>query len=279
MKAWYIVVLALLTASSDASGASRVGSLSSCGFPRMPRSPTSPTVAEQQDFHRQADEFRRTLDRWLECHNRWYDDAIAESLSVGHMANVLSFRRSKREDQEQARDRREQIEDRERFVDRMAESERQREAFRASLAPTAPSAGTATSTIGGGACPTTLAHLESKLPRYSDALLNEARRAVLDTDLNSALASARAQGFSSQAAAAASLQQAKEAERGMPQAEACIRAVAVSPAAVISQLQNGTFPFAQGSITSDCARGYVLAYYQMVANQEAAVALACLANR
>lgn len=130
-----------------------------------------------------------------------------------------------------------------------------------------------------GACPEDLSHLASSMPRYSDSMLSQARQAVLQTNIRQAMSTARAQGYSPRQAAAATLEQARQAEASMPEAESCIRAAAADPHGVLSQLKLGTYQFGTGSITADCARAYVLAHYQALANRGAATAMACMASQ
>lgn len=102
---------------------------------------------------------------------------------------------------------------------------------------------------------------------------------VLQQDLRQALQSARAQGYTPQAAAKAALDQAREFERGGPDAEACIRQSAIDPGRAIADLRSGAFDFnnigPHGAMNKTCAKAYVLYYYGVLANREAALGMAC----
>jgi hypothetical protein len=130
-----------------------------------------------------------------------------------------------------------------------------------------------------GACPETLNYLAARLPAYNDPDLIQLRNAALSTDLQAALRMARSQGLSPQQAAAATLAQARQAQAAMPQAEACIRQASTDPGSVIRGLQTGTYRMSGGSITSTCAKAYVLAYYEMIVNREAAIGISCWASQ
>lgn len=156
------------------------------------------------------------------------------------------------------------------------------EAVATIAAPAVSGAGGVEPTRSGN-CRTTLAHLDSRLPRYRDGELEHLRQAVLRTDLQQALQAARAQGLTPSAAAKAALDQARAAEHGGPAAESCIRNSALNPVAVLEALRNGSFDFSGvtrygPSMHRDCAKGYVAYYYQLVANREAATGMACLAS-
>ena len=139
-------------------------------------------------------------------------------------------------------------------------------------------AANSTDAASTASCPTNLRYLSTRLPQYNDAMLSQALNSVLETDLRQSMATARSMGYTPQSAAAATLQQARQAEQAMPTAAACIRQAANNPDQIMSQLQRGTYTFSSGSISDDCAKAYVLAYYQLVANREAAIGLACLAK-
>lgn len=134
--------------------------------------------------------------------------------------------------------------------------------------------------VRDGNCPMTLAHLGSKLPRYNDSDLNLLRNTILKTNMMDVMREARRQGFSPQAAARATLEQAREFRKSQDSAEECIRAAAAgNPARIISSLQNGTYDLGRGvGITTSCAKAYVLFYYGLVSNEEMAIAMACLAT-
>lgn len=137
-----------------------------------------------------------------------------------------------------------------------------------------------TGSASSGTCPSTLAHLAPRLPNYRDSVLQQARSVVLNTNLPNTLAEARRQGYSDQAALSALLQQADVAEQGLPNAESCLRSISGATGDVARQLRDGSYPLRDdGSIASNCARGYVMAYWQALANREIAVAFACLIQR
>jgi hypothetical protein len=135
------------------------------------------------------------------------------------------------------------------------------------------------STSSSGFCKSNLGYLGSQLPYYTDPVLIEYRNVILTTDLNEIMKSARSQGFTPQLAASASLQQSELAKGVLSDAERCIRQIATNPESVLTRLKNGTFRFGESSITSSCAQAYVGAYYNMIANRETAVGMACLANQ
>jgi hypothetical protein len=134
----------------------------------------------------------------------------------------------------------------------------------------------AASGAAGGACPSTLAHLAPRLPPYNNSTLQQLRTAVLGTDMRAAMQSAQAQGFTPAQAAGEAARAASQAEENRTHAAQCIKGFAVDPEKVAGQLQDGTFVFSPGSITTDCTIAYVAAHYQAVANREAAIILACM---
>ena len=135
------------------------------------------------------------------------------------------------------------------------------------------------SNVAAAACPDTMAHLASKLPRYNRADLDQVRDTILNTRIQDGISAAAAQGYSAKQAAALTLQQAQANEQQRPAATECIRKTAVDPDGVIAQLENGTYSFSDNpGIMESCAAAYVLYFYGAVANKEAAVAMACWAN-
>jgi hypothetical protein len=135
------------------------------------------------------------------------------------------------------------------------------------------------SALAAGDCPKSLRHVAAKLPRYNDAELDAVRDMVLDMDLMDAFRQGRAMGYSSSKVASLSLQQAREAEEYHRSARQCLEGFHTNPQEAARSLENGTYPFGTGySNSSACAKSVVLSHYQKVANQEAAVAMACIAR-
>lgn len=136
--------------------------------------------------------------------------------------------------------------------------------------------------VGTGAhaeCHADLSYLADKLPKYDRSDLDQIRNMILGTDLRSGLDKARSQGYTPSTAAAAALQQAQASEQARPQAEECVRSTAVDPDGAMRQLENGTYSFTNdGGVMDSCAAAYVLFYYSLVANKEAAIGMACIAN-
>ena len=133
------------------------------------------------------------------------------------------------------------------------------------------------------ACEPTLQHLSSRIPRYNDSDLNAVREAILATDIKSALAQARAQGFSAPEAIAAAREQARQAAEQARQAGEAAIAIAADEAWVKRVLQAvdeggllpaDTLPFS-GTITSQNIKTYILATWSRIANEEAAQQMNC----
>ena len=139
-------------------------------------------------------------------------------------------------------------------------------------------AGATAAATGGGNCPATLAHLAPNLPQYNDAQLQQLRQASLAIDMRDTLEGVKAQGFTASQAAAEAARVSKATEAELSAAAQCLNAFGVEPEKLAAQLQNGSFEFAD-SANSNCARGYVVAYYSSVVNKEAAVILACMARQ
>lgn len=133
----------------------------------------------------------------------------------------------------------------------------------------------------GTGCPTNLSHLDSKLPKYNSPTLQQIRQTVLTEDIRAAYQKALRMGHTPAQAASLSLQQAREYERSREESKVCIKQASTSPAAIIAQLENGTYNMSMGArgIVQACAENYVLMYYGAVANKEIAAAFACMAQK
>jgi hypothetical protein len=149
----------------------------------------------------------------------------------------------------------------------------------ATLASASGGMGAANSQSAGSAngCPNSLTHISGRLPNYADAELQSLRNEMLAFDPRSHFDGLVAQGHSPREIASAAAQQAGEAQRAMPSAEAAVREVATSPEQVMSELQAGTFRFSSG-VLSAAARAWAIANYMVVANRETAVIMACMAR-
>jgi hypothetical protein len=140
------------------------------------------------------------------------------------------------------------------------------------------SSGSASSALIAGSCPTNLRHLAGKMPRFNNSTLESVRAQVLDTDMLKAFQDGRSMGYSPSQIASSSVQQAAAARDSRESAKQCFRGFSVNPG-LLSQVDSGTYRFNNdGSANESCITQYVLAYYQDVASQGAAVALACLAR-
>lgn len=128
-------------------------------------------------------------------------------------------------------------------------------------------------------CPATLVHVSSKLPTYADQDLDDRRRELLSTDLRVLLARARWLGYSIREVVQYVSDRVEQFQTAMPEAEECIRDVSLTPDGVIQQLQDGSYTLGKGRISRECATDYVEAYYELVANQEAAQAVECWARQ
>lgn len=131
----------------------------------------------------------------------------------------------------------------------------------------------------GSNCPGTLAHLAPKLPAYGDADLQKLRQAILGTDVRQSLQTAKAMGYSPQAAVKAAMVQARQSEAGEVAARACIQKTAVNPEERLAALRAGGGSFRTDSMLQTCEKYYVLSYYNWIANTAAASAMACLAGK
>jgi hypothetical protein len=128
-------------------------------------------------------------------------------------------------------------------------------------------------------CYTNLSYLDSMLPRYNDPEVEGLRQQILNTDLNQALAAAQSQGLSPSQAVSAALQQADQYDAAAPSAEQCIlQSAAGDPDAIMNSLDSGTYSMGSGGILWSCAKAYVIWRMGAIANREAAVGLACLAQ-
>jgi hypothetical protein len=128
-----------------------------------------------------------------------------------------------------------------------------------------------------GNCPTTLAYLDSRLPRYpGDAEYTTIRNMAVQTDLVEALEKARQMGLTPAQAADQAMQQTKvaeAAERGMADVA---RAYNNAGEATLVRLKNGTYP-ANGTLPLPL-QGYLAAYVGAVVNKEATAGIACIAR-
>jgi hypothetical protein len=104
------------------------------------------------------------------------------------------------------------------------------------------------------------------------------RNAILQTDMLAAMETAKGMGFSPSSAASAALAQARQADATLRSAEACVVAVSTDPG-LLSRLKTGRYSFSSGSISETCAKSYVLAHMNAIANRESVVAMACWAAK
>jgi hypothetical protein len=129
-------------------------------------------------------------------------------------------------------------------------------------------------------CPTTLAYLAPRLPRYNDANLEQMRTAVLQSNIVEAMQRARAQGATPTEAAAAALDVSVQAKDQLSTAAECVRQLSPEPEKAMAELQNGMFRFTGSQTAMEaCASQYVLLYYMAVSAKETAIVAACLANK
>jgi hypothetical protein len=126
-------------------------------------------------------------------------------------------------------------------------------------------------------CPANLQHVASKIPKYTDPQLAQAREALLSEDFDAAFARGRSKGMSPAQMAAAALNDARQAEEQREQTAQCIAQLAVDPISVRRQVEAGTFIGGTNALSA-CASQYALAYMLSVAMREGALAMACRAR-
>jgi hypothetical protein len=135
-----------------------------------------------------------------------------------------------------------------------------------------------TSRAAASSCPADLSYLEAQIPTYPDADLQLMRRTILQTRFRDVIASASSMGYTPQSAARESLEAARQADATLKSAESCVNAVSTDPG-LLSKLRTGNYNFSSGSISQSCAKAYILAHMNAIANRESAVAMACWATK
>lgn len=131
-----------------------------------------------------------------------------------------------------------------------------------------------------------LAHLAPRLYRYNDVDLQQARHAILSTDLRLVMSQMGNQGYSVTDGARALLAQSREYERMWESARQSVFAVADSTSrprveAAMRAIDAGLAlpmdaPDFDSGMTGAALKAYVLATWGKLANQETALQVACL---
>jgi hypothetical protein len=131
----------------------------------------------------------------------------------------------------------------------------------------------------GEMCPSTLAHLDSRLQRTNQPDVKLVREATLKLDVKAEYANFLSRGSSPSQAISEVLGLARAAEEERTRMKECVLKTSVD-GSVLRALDNGTYNFRPGhSVMEECGAMYVVKHYEAVAMRESAAIFSCMAGR
>lgn len=150
----------------------------------------------------------------------------------------------------------------------------------------APSANSASNTkaVSGSptaACQSTMAFMENRIPNFSAPELRQIRQAILAEDVRVALSKAKAQGFTTQGAIKAALDQAKEFDRVSRESAQCaadVDALGATDESFLASMRQGRAPTTCSGIRNSCLCAGVLNRMSAVGSRALAAEMQCFAR-
>lgn len=130
-------------------------------------------------------------------------------------------------------------------------------------------------------CQPTMAFLASRIPSFSAPELQSGRQSILAENVRTAMSKARAQGFTSQGAIKASLDQAKEFDRVSREAAQCasdVDALGATDDEFLAAMRQGRAPNACTGIRNSCLCAGILNRMAAVGSRALAAEMQCFAR-
>jgi len=131
------------------------------------------------------------------------------------------------------------------------------------------------------ACQPTMAFMENRIPNFSAPELRQIRQAILAEDVRVAMSKAKAQGFTTQGAIKAALDQAKEFDRVSRESAQCaadVDALGATDESFLASMRQGRAPTTCSGIRNSCLCAGVLNRMSAVGSRALAAEMQCFAR-